>query len=166
MNPVILDEPGTVPRTQGMYRDDGEVLQRVLAENVKDYMSLAMFTHYVASFSGLTTSQGPRSIVIDHIASALDAGLISVGDLTGAGHQRWRCSPAETLTRVSTAWPESTPEPAFETLQDICWLINTQAGDEYATAHSSAIQCSPPSASDGAVPTRATPVASSNPDEV
>ena len=121
----ITSEPGSDPSA-------ATVLTLVLSENQGDCMSLAMFAHYVGSFSGCPDGAELRSVVIGHLDSALTAGLLSIGDMIGSNHSPWPDAPAESIAWIKAAWCEETLASSFETLQNLCWLVNTPEGDRAA----------------------------------
>jgi hypothetical protein len=101
----------------------------VLRENQGDCMSLGMFTHYVRSVSGCPDGAELGAEVLGQLGLALNAGLLSAGDLIGNSHFPWSETSAESISWVEAAWPDGPQRLSFETLQNICLLVNTPAGD-------------------------------------
>ncbi|MGX9898959.1 hypothetical protein ACW0JT_02115 [Arthrobacter sp. SA17] len=110
----------------------GTVLQLVLAENRGDCMSLGLFAHYISSFSGCQDGSELRAEVIGQLMTALKTGLLSAGDMIGTNHFPWPDTPDQITAWIEAVWPDDTLPSSFEMLQNICWLVNTQAGDHAA----------------------------------
>lgn len=63
------------------------------------------------------------------IRIVLDRGLMEVGDVTDEGFVPWELPAHEALTRVEHKWREL---GRFPDLGEVCWLANTDLGDERA----------------------------------
>lgn len=102
------------------------VLGHVLTENRGGFLSLGMFAHYVRMYSPVDGRL--KSTIMRHLENALAGGLLRAGDVAGDRFYPWVDSYVRNLERIERAWPDES-EPSFEALRDVCWLVNTPAGD-------------------------------------
>jgi hypothetical protein len=54
---------------------------------------------------------------------------MEAGDVTHSGFVAWELSPDDAVARITQSWDELSGLPD---LGEVCWLSNTEAGDERA----------------------------------
>jgi hypothetical protein len=89
-----------------------------------------MFAHYVHSQLDLT-GEKLRAAVMAHLMEAFVGGFMVPGDLDGDRFRPWNVTSIEALARIERDWPHH-QEFSFQTLQDVCWLVNTPTGNRAA----------------------------------
>jgi hypothetical protein len=114
-------QPEAVGRISG-------VLGHVLADNRADFLSLGMFAHDVHAYSPVDGQL--KSTILRYLENALAGGLLRAGDVVGGRFYPWADSYVRNLDRIERAWPDE-DKPSFEALRDVCWLVNTPAGDRH-----------------------------------
>ena len=83
------------------------------------------------SVGGAITLEQKRELSLRLIREVVQQGLMEIGDLLGGGgrFRKWEMSDQEALRKVEREWLALGREP---NLGDICWLSNTEKGNEIA----------------------------------
>jgi len=106
-----------------------EIQQAVLVEGLDDWVGLWTVAREVREGGG-RASEVVRQQVVDLIRQLNEAGYVRVGHPTSEGTFRaWKLSPAEAAERIGEEWSALGRDPD---IGEICWLENTELGDEVA----------------------------------
>lgn len=109
-----------------------EVLQRGLA----DWVDLAEVAWVVRSHSASPDTADVMRPTIGVIEELLNKGLVMVGELVGSGSQirfqPWEVSVRAAVDEIEKRWLEYGGPHARDSGNDVCWISNTQDGDELA----------------------------------
>lgn len=107
------------------------LIDELLIRGADDWLT-ASEVAWIAKSKGNAETEGAISqLSINLIRAVLRSGLMEAGDVTDGGFFAWATSPEESATRIERAWQELGRLPD---LGDVCWLANTEAGDDRARA--------------------------------
>lgn len=109
----------------------------LLKRGVADWLDMAEVAWVAASVGGAKTEQEIRALAVEVIRRLLQDRLIAVGDVTEDGFRAWDVSDDDALLRIEREWLALGRLP---NLGEVCWLSNTEAGDDFARNLPSASQ--------------------------
>ena len=95
----------------------------------EDWVMAADVAWLVKAITSGSDIERVRTEAIELIEAVVTTGLMVVGDVTDGGFFAWDLSDQDALARVRASWPADVDVPG---LGEVCWLENTNAGDERA----------------------------------
>jgi hypothetical protein len=104
-------------------------IEDVLNRGLDDWIDITELAFVAKSVGRAGTDAEIRDLSIEIIRNVIQEGLMEVGDVTTDGFHRWGLSPDEALKRIEHDWAALGRWPYTG---DICWLSNTEKGDEIA----------------------------------
>jgi hypothetical protein len=105
--------------------DERTLVEDLLARGVDDWVSAAEVFD-VASRSAVSDPFALRALSVGLIAEVLVRGWMVAGDVTGSGFNRWDCTTAEAIMKVSDAW--FAREQPLVMPGEVVWLNTTEQG--------------------------------------
>lgn len=106
-----------------------ETIEEILITGLDDWIHLADVAWLVRSGEGCRTKDEIVSLSLGVIRYLLEAHLIEIGDVTGAGFVSWDLPIDASVERVREAWQRLDRDPMPG---EICWLATTSNGDHMA----------------------------------
>lgn len=100
----------------------------IMERGLDDWVDAAEVAWVARSVGGASGDDETRDLSIAVIRNVLTRGWMTIGDVTTAGYTPWRLDVEASVKRVSEAWKKS----SRPRLGDVCWLSNTELGDEVA----------------------------------
>jgi hypothetical protein len=111
-----------------MRRED--VLDQLLVWGLDDWAMAVDVAFLVKEFMGIEDQDARREPAIEVIRMAVEGGCMRLGDLLHEGRfTAWDLDDDAALERVRTEW-EALGRPV--NLYEVCWLQNTELGNERA----------------------------------
>jgi hypothetical protein len=104
-------------------------IEDVLNRGLDDWIDITELAFVAKSVGMAGTDAEIRDLSIEIIRNVVQEGLMEVGDVTTDGFHRWGLSPDEVIKRIERDWGALGRWPYTG---DICWLSNTEQGDEIA----------------------------------
>jgi hypothetical protein len=113
----------------------------LLIRGLDDIIQAAEITSVAMQVGGAATQDEVRDLSLGLIREVVHLGLMELGDIVGTGiynptlkveigkFQRWDHSFEEAMERVACEWRALGRNPS---LGEICWLCNTEKGNEVA----------------------------------
>lgn len=102
----------------------------LLMHGCDDWVDACEVTSVVISVGGIGIKSPDeiRELSLELIRAVVRQGLMELGDLeSGEGFRKWDLSIEEGLSRVERDWTALGRNP---TLWEVCWLNNTERGEE------------------------------------
>jgi hypothetical protein len=109
----------------------GACVRDVLRRGLDDWIQAAEVVSVAISIGGASTEVDQRTLSLEIIRNVVENRLMTVGDVTGDGFHGWDLSEHDALVRIEREWLALGRRP---NLGEICWLSNTEAGDDFARA--------------------------------
>jgi hypothetical protein len=113
-----------------------QIAAEVLQRGLDDWVSLAEVAGVVRSHSVSPDTADVMLPTIGVIEELLNKGLVKVGDLVGSGNQirfqPWEVSVRAAVDEIEKRWLEYGGPLGRDGANDVCWISNTQEGDELA----------------------------------
>jgi hypothetical protein len=117
-----------------------DAVNDLLLRGLDDDIQASEVASVVMRVCGAATQDQVRELSLGLIREIVRQGLMEVGDIIGIGFhpsrryasvrfQRWDLSFEEGMERVAREWRALGRNPS---LGEICWLINTERGNEVA----------------------------------
>ncbi len=107
------------------------MIDGLLLRGADDWVMATDVAWITKSAGGATTDEQILETAVRIIGIVVDQGLMKIGDVTGGGFFEWDLSPDEAVEKVEREWRALGRLPD---LGDVCWLANTDAGDDRAKA--------------------------------
>jgi hypothetical protein len=107
------------------------LIDELLIRGIDDWVTASEVAWIAKSKGKAETDDSVTQLSLDLIRAALLAGLMKAGDVTDGGFFAWETGPEESGVRIQREWKELGHLPD---LGDVCWLANTEAGDDRARA--------------------------------
>lgn len=104
-------------------------VNEILLLGLDDWIQAAEVASVARTVGGAATEGDVQQLSIEIIREVIRSGLMKAGDVTHNGFQEWNLTPNETLDRIEHEWAALGRGP---NLGEICWLLNTEKGDERA----------------------------------
>src|SRR5258707_496482 len=115
-----------------------DAVEDLLVRGLDDDIQAAEVASVVMRLRGAATQDEVRELSLELILEVVRQGSMEVGDIIGIGFhptrryesvrfQRWDLSLEEGMERVAREWRALGRNPS---LGEICWLVNTDRGDE------------------------------------
>jgi hypothetical protein len=106
-------------------------IQRCVDDLVKrgadDWIQAAEVAWVAKSIGEASTDTDVRDLALELIREVVQHGLMEIGEVAADAFRKCPLSPEEALSRVTREWM---PLSGLPDLGDVCWLCNTEAGNE------------------------------------
>jgi hypothetical protein len=110
------------------------LIDELLIRGADDWITASEVAWIAKSKGEAGTEESITELSVGLIRAVLLSGLMEAGDVTDAGFFAWETASAESAARIERAWKELGHLPD---IGDVCWLANTEAGDDRARAAAS-----------------------------
>ena len=108
-----------------MTRQDRLILE-ILRRGLDDWVQASEVASLAMAVCEVEAEYEVRAASMAAVQRLIEDGLMSAGDVTVEGFREWKVAPAEAVMRISNEWRAF----SFPQLGEVCWLSNTQKGDE------------------------------------
>ena len=113
-----------------------QIIAEVLQRGLDDWVYLAEVAGVVRSHSVSPDTAEVMLTTIGVIEELLNEGFVRVGDLLGSGNQLrfqpWEVSVRAAVAEIEKRWLEYGGPLGRDGANDVCWISNTEEGDELA----------------------------------
>lgn len=100
----------------------------LIIRGIDDWVDAAEVASIAMNTGGARSPDDIRDLSLRTIRHVVEAGLAEIGEVTvHDGYRKWDMPPEAALERVEREWLALGRGPD---LGELCWLCNTQAGDE------------------------------------
>lgn len=107
----------------------GEV--QVLIKGLHDWVGIWEFAADARQENPGGSPEEIRNGAMSRIRALISEGLMRAGDVGEAGFEPWTEGSTSAIQRIDRAWQELGRDP---NLYEVCWLANTDLGDEVANS--------------------------------
>lgn len=113
-----------------------QIAAEVLQRGLDDWVDLAEVAGVVRSHSASPDAADVMRPTIGVVEELLNKGLVRMGDLVGSGNQirfqPWEVGVRAAVDEIERRWLEYGGPHAQDSGNLVCWISNTQEGDELA----------------------------------
>jgi hypothetical protein len=103
------------------------LIDELVIRGTDDWVTAAEVAWIAKSVGRAPTNNDIKTLSVELIHAVLQAGLMEAGDVTDGGFFGWGVSPNEASARIERSWEQLDRLP---NLGEVCWLANTEAGDQ------------------------------------
>lgn len=124
---MLTERPYSCRMTSMSARNTGPLAAALLAEGLADWIHLSDIDWFVRREFPEVPEAGIPRLAAEVIRELISEGLVEVGDVTQAGFTAWVGPVDASVGRIEAEWLALGRPPIPG---DVCWLANTEIGDE------------------------------------
>jgi len=106
-----------------------ECANEMLKRGLDDWVDAAEVASLIRSTCDAPREADVQKMSLQIVHNAVEQGLMTIGNVTKDGFQKWQLSLPEAIGKIETEWSGLGRPPS---IGELFWLCNTPQGDERA----------------------------------
>jgi hypothetical protein len=104
-------------------------VNEMLIHGSDDWVQAAEVVSIITSLNLAEDDSEIKKVFFTAVGQVLESGVMEIGDLSDDGFQAWPENPNKVMEKLNKRWDALNRLPK---LWELCWLCNTQKGNEIA----------------------------------